>query len=339
MPDFKISMPVRDLSEQRLRFLRQIGVEAVAVPARYSTRLDGGMGGLLVPPAQKALPEPGAPAWDEAQLRRICGRVAEFDLVPAAINLRLSRDIVSGGPDRERDLADTCACLRAAGKAGIGVVTCTFTALRASEGYALRAGAGRGGAGLRDFDYERIRELPALPEVGVHSEAEMWDRLEVFLRAVIPAAEEAGVRLALHPSDPPVPVYREVAQPLPDFDAMKRLIEIVDSPANCIFYDTGVSTEWGEDAVEVLRYFGSRDRIAAVHFRNVCVDEPRYRYVETFVDEGDCDMAACMTALKEVGYDGWVDPDHSPGITGDDDDLRVGYTYAVSYIRALRDRC
>ena len=339
MAEFKISMPVRDLSEQRLRFLRQIGVEAITIPARYSTQLVEPAGDLLVPPAQSSPPAAPLVSWSEEELSRVCERVKEFDLEPMAINLPVPGSILLGAPERDADLQAVGAALRAAGKSGIGVVTYTFTFLRASEGYALRQGGGRGGAGLRDFDYDRIRDLPALPEVGVHSMANMWERLDFFLRAVVPVAEEAGVRLAVHPSDPPVPVYRGVAQPLADFQAMKRLIEVVDSPANCIFYDTGVSTEWGEDAVEVLRYFGSRDRIAAVHFRNVHVEEPRFRYIETFVDEGDCDMAACMTALKEVGYDGWVDPDHSPGIVSDGPDLRLGYTYALAYIRALRDTC
>lgn len=313
MAEFGISMPLPDLSEERLRFLRQIGVEAVTIPARYSTEPIEPSGHLLVPPAQKSPAEILPLSWSEKELCRICERVRAFDLEPMSINLRISGSIVLGSPQRDADLQATVAAIQAAGRSGIGVATYTFTALRASEGYALRERGGRGAAGLRDFDYERIRNLPALPSVGVHSEADMWDRLTQFLQTAVPAAEKAGVRLAARPNDPPVPVYREVAQPLVDFESMKRLIDVVDSPANCIFYDTGVSTEWGEDAEEVLRYFGSRQRIAAVHFRNVIVDEPRFRYLETFVDEGECDMAACMAALVDVGYDGWLDPDHSPG--------------------------
>ena len=332
-------MPLPDLSEERLRFLRQIGVEAVTIPARYSTEPVVPSGHLLVPPARTTPVEVPSLAWNAEEFSRICERVRAFDLEPMSTSLGIPGSILMGTPELDTDLQTICGAVQAAGKAGISVVTYTFTALRASEGYSLREGGGRGAAGLRDFDYERIRDLAALPTIGTHSEADMWERLTLFLQTVIPVAEKAGVRLAAHPSDPPVPVYREVAQPLADFQSMKRLIEIVDSPANCIFYDTGVSTEWGEDAEEVLRYFGSRHRIAAVHFRNVIVDKPRYRYLETFVDEGECDMAACMAALVDVGYDGWLDPDHSPGIIGDTPDLRLGYTYAIGYIRALRDSC
>ena len=70
------------------------------------------------------------------------------------------------------------------------------------------------GAHLRDFDFARIEGLPPLEDVGQHSQEQMWERLTLFLRAIVPVAERAGLRLALHPNDPPVPVYRGVAQPL-----------------------------------------------------------------------------------------------------------------------------
>ena len=117
---------------------------------------------------------------------------------------------------------------------------------------------------------------------------------------------------------------------------MKRFIEVVDSPANCVFFDTGVTTEYGDDAVEAIRYFGSRDRIGIVHFRNVRVEEPYYKYTETFVDEGECDIAACMRAFAEVGYAGGVDPDHTPGISDDTKETQMGWAYAVGQLRALR---
>jgi mannonate dehydratase len=115
------------------------------------------------------------------------------------------------------------------------------------------------------------------------------------------------------------------------------LINIVDSPSNTLFLDTGVITELGEDAVDVIGYFGGKNRIGMVHFRNVEVIQPRYNYIETFLDEGDCDMAACMDAYKEVGYCGGVDPDHTPRIIGDTIDTRIGWAYAIGYIISLRD--
>ena len=333
---FYISMPLRDLAAETLGFYRQIGVEAVTVPARYSEEPAGVPVRPLVPPPQKKGPPPPPRPWDADELARVCRRVESFGLRPASIDLPLSDAILLGLPGRAADLERVKGAIGLAGSLGLEVLTCNFTALRASEGYGLRGG-GRGGARLRDFDAARVEGLPPLPGLGRQGREEMWARLEAFLKAAVPAAEGAGVRLAMHPNDPPVADYRGVAQPLDCLGSMKRLVETVDSPANSVFFDTGVSTEWGEDALAVLRHFGGRDRIGMVHFRNVRTQEPSRRYVETFIDEGQCDMAACMDALGEVGYRGGVDPDHTPGIGGDADG-RQGWAYAVAYMRALRHR-
>jgi len=330
---FKIGKGLGNLAEETLRFFRQIGVEEVAVPARFNVNVNLRP---LVPAAQLKAPGPLPPMWDEEELERIVGHVRAFDLEPTIMDLPLSGAVLLNRDGRDEDLRDIEARVQLAARVGIRVLTYNFTALRASEGYAAQEGAGRGGADLRDFDYARIESLPPIDEVGEHGIDEMWGRLEYFLKAIVPVAESAGVRLALHPNDPPVSVYRGVAQPLWNLAAMKRLIEVVDSPANSIFFDTGVTTEYGEDAVEAIRYFGGRDRIGTVHFRNVHVEEPYHKYTETFVDEGDCDIIACMRAFAAVGYKGSIDPDHTPGITGAAADSQAGWAYAVGQLRALR---
>src|SRR5690606_9492180 len=127
-----------------------------------------------------------------------------------------------------------------------------------------------------------VKALPNTDET--HTEDEMWSYIEYFLKAVVPAAEEAGVRLALHPNDPPVNDSRGNGQIVNDFEGWKRLIEIVDSPSNGVTFDCGVTRETGADPVEVCRYFGSRDRINHVHFRNVVVRKPKEDYSEVFID-------------------------------------------------------
>jgi mannonate dehydratase len=330
---FKISKSLGNLAEETLRFYRQIGVEEVAVPGRFNTRINLRP---LVPPTQRQAPGPQPDPWEAEELHRIADHVRSFDLEPTTLNLPLSGNILMGRPGRDADLEKIGEAIRIAGAAGFRVLTYNFTALRASEGYATCHGAGRGGAHLRDFDHQRIRDLPPLPDVGVHTREEMWDRLEHFLKAIVPIAAAAGVRLAVHPNDPPVPEYRSVAQPLCDLESLKRLIEIVDNPANSLFFDTGVATEWGEDAVAAIRYFGGRDRIATVHFRNVRIDEPFYKYTETFIDQGECDMRACMRAFADVGYSGGIDPDHTPGITADSQESRIGWAFAIGHMIALR---
>lgn len=330
---FKISKGLGNLAVETLSFYRQIGVEEVAVPARFNTNVNLRP---LVPPTQRRAAGPMPPQWDEDELRRICDHVRGFELEPMAIALPISGRILMGQVGRDEDLEDVVARIQMAGRVGFAVLTWNFTALRASEGYAAQEGAGRGGAHLRGFDNARIRDFSPLDDVGRHTMDAMWERLEYCLQRIVPAAAAAGVRLAMHANDPPVPEYRGVAQPLWNLEAMKRLIEVVDSPANSLFFDTGVTTEYGDDAVAAIRYFGARDRIGIVHFRNVRVAEPHYKYTETFLDEGECDIVACMRAFAEVGYAGGIDPDHTPGITSDSEGTPMGWAYAVGQLRALR---
>ncbi len=338
MSKIKIGKGLGDVSETTLLFFKQIGVEDVHMPTRWNEKPGARPTTRpLVPPTQKGPVGAQGKVWDENELLRIKERISAFGLQATVAGLGVSGNIVMGKPGRDADLDVVRTNIEMAGRVGIRVLTYNFTALRASEGYGARYGQGRGGADLRDFDYDRIVNLPALDSVGRHSMDEMWERVAYFLAAVIPTAEAAGVRLAAHPNDPPVPVYRGVAQPMGDVDGMKRLIEVVDSPSNSVFFDTGVMTEKGADAAEMIRYFGSRDRIGTVHFRNVRVETPRFQYVETFHDEGECDMFACMQAFHEVGYDGQVDPDHTPGIAGDTEDTRIGWAFAIGQLVALRN--
>lgn len=338
MSKIKIGKGLGDVSETTLRFFKQIGVEDVHMPTRWNEKPGTRPTTRpLVPPTQSGPVGAQGTVWDEDELLRIKARIHDFGLQATVAGLGISGNIVMGKPGRDADLDVVRANIELAGRVGIRVLTYNFTALRASEGYGARYGEGRGGADLRDFDYDRIKDLPPLDSVGCHAMDDMWDRVAYFLEAVVPTAEAARVRLAVHPNDPPVPVYRGVAQPMGDVAGMKRLIEVVDSPSNSVFFDTGVMTEKGADAAEMIRYFGSRDRIATVHFRNVRVETPRFQYVETFHDEGACDMFACMQAFHEVGYNGQIDPDHTPGIAGDTEDTRIGWAFAIGQLVALRN--
>jgi mannonate dehydratase len=150
----------------------------------------------------------------------------------------------------------------------------------------------------------------------------------------VPVAEESHVRLALHPNDPPVPNYRGIAQPVDTVEHWKRLVNFMPSPSNGITLDTGVTAELGANVPEVIRYFGQRDCINHVHFRNVRTTTPKYNYEETFIDEGQTDMLAAMRAFQEVGYSHMIVPDHSPVISGDANQFGA-WGYALGYMRAL----
>jgi mannonate dehydratase len=156
----------------------------------------------------------------------------------------------------------------------------------------------------------------------------------------VPVAEEAGVRLAMHPDDPPIPEVRGVPRIMGTPDAFDRLIAIVDSPANGITLCQGNFTLMTDDLPGLIRHFaGQHQKVFFVHFRDVFGD--RYHFIETFHDEGPTDMYACMRAYAEAGFNGPLRPDHVPALEGETND-RFGYTnlgrlFAIGYISGLRE--
>jgi mannonate dehydratase len=249
-----------------------------------------------------------------------------------------------GRPGRDAEIQKVQQSIRAAGAAGVPVVEYNFYAHRLVEGY--YAESGRAGAGLTAFDYDRVKDLPPLPDEGAHTLEEMWKNITYFLKAVVPVAEQSGVRLALHPNDPPAPLSRGSEQIMGNLRGWKHLIEIVPSKSNGITFDCGVTRELGEDPVEVCRYFGSRDRINHVHFRNVRVQKAREQYTEVFLDEGQVDMFAVMRELVRQKYSRLIYPEHPRGLDADREiaghkpfypggGSYIGYAYNVGYTRAM----
>jgi mannonate dehydratase len=257
-------------------------------------------------------------------------------MTPAGTANASFTDAIYGKPGRDEEIEKVRRSIRAAGKAGLPVVEYNFYAHRITEGYVEQPG--RGGAGMSAFDYDRVKDLPPLPSEGAHSLDEMWANLTYFVKAVIPVAEESNVRMALHPNDPPPPISRGSGQPMGSLAGWKRLIDIVPSKANGITFDCGVTKELGEDPVEVCRYFGSRDRINHVHFRNVRTRVPREKYVEVFPDEGEVDMLAVMKELVRQKYPRLVYPEH-PRLLDVDRGAKngsyTGWVYNVAYARAI----
>jgi mannonate dehydratase len=226
---------------------------------------------------------------------------------------------IYGRPGRDEEIEKVKQSIEAAGKVGVPVVEYNFYAHRAIEGYFGEIG--RGGAGLTGMNYDRMKDLPPLPDEGTHNLDEIWANITYFLKAVIPTAEKANVRLALHPNDPPVPLSRGSQQIMGSVEGWKKLITIVDSPSNGITFDCGVTKEMGHDPVEVCRYFGTRDRINHVHYRNPTIFKPYVDYVEGFIDEGDNNMLAVMQELVRVKYTREVYPEHERALVACRGDL------------------
>ena len=322
----KLTMPVGGLSEQGLNFVALMGVEWITT---------SGPGGPTYNDEGRVIKMAGdtsEPPWKEEDIRRIKDRVEAAGLKVGNLMLHDFRDAVLGRPGADKAIENVCESIRVAGKVGIPVLEYNWYALRAMGGYYKKPG--RGGSQLAAHDYDRSRDLPVLPDIGEHTAEQLWTRYERFLKAVIPVAERAGVRMAVHPNDPPPPKYRGIEQILGSVDGLRHLCDIVRSPANGITFDTGVTREMGSDPIENIKWFGQRDQINHVHFRNVLLEVPRQKYTETFIDAGDNDMMACLRALHATGYPRLLHPDHVPESAGDPGQ-RAGWAYAVGQIKAM----
>lgn len=162
---------------------------------------------------------------------------------------------------------------------------------------------------------------------------QIWERLTAFLTEVVPVAEEAGVRLAAHPDDPPVTSLRGHARLVHQPHLYQRLLDIVPSHANALEFCQGTIAEMSQGSVyEAIEQYSRQGNIAYVHFRNVRGKVPSYQ--EVFVDEGDVDMARAIDLYYGNGFDGVLIPDHTPQMACDAP-WHAGMAYALGYMRAL----
>jgi mannonate dehydratase len=246
--------------------------------------------------------------WSVSQIQPLIDKLKANGVTLGNLMIGGFPKTIYGQPGRDEEIEKVRQSIEAAGKVGLPVVEYNFYAHRAMEGYYEETG--RGSAGLTGADYDRMKDLPPLPEEGARTLEEMWANITYFLKAVIPVADKSNVRLALHPNDPPFPMSRGSQQIMATLAGWKHLVEIVDSPANGITFDCGVTKEMGEDPVEVCRHFGGRDRINHMHYRNPHIMKPYVNYDEGFIDEGDVNMFAVMRELIRVKYTREIYPEH-----------------------------
>ncbi len=154
--------------------------------------------------------------WDEAEIRARIDRFKAGGLTLYNMMISGFDDVIWGRPGADAQIEQVIASIRAAGRAGLPVIEYNFYANRLMEGY--KEEIGRAGAGYTAYDYELSKSLPPKDGVGTHTRAEQLKRAERFLKAVVPEAEKANVRLALHPNDPPVPLSRGSEQLMATFE-------------------------------------------------------------------------------------------------------------------------
>lgn len=188
----------------------------------------------------------------------------------------------------------------------------------------------RGGALVTGFDLKDYK-----PSAKVITAKELWENYEYFIKAVIPYAEKYGIKLALHPDDPPLEKLGDVERIMINYENIKKAINIVDSPNLGVTMCQATYLMMGEDLYKVIPELA--DKIFFVHFRNAVGN--KYKFNETFHDNGLIDMADIMRLYKKCGVDVPVRVDHVPLMAGEKQEL-VGYTalgrlYAIGYLKGI----
>jgi len=272
--------------------------------------------------------------WELVDLVKLRLTVEQFGLRLTALEnvpTFFYDQIMLGGPKRDQQIENMIYTVRNIARAGIPIFGYNWMP---SHVWRTPSALIRGGAVATAFD-ETIAETLPLTHGRVYSEDEMWANLEYWIKIITPIAEEEGIRLGIHPCDPPVARLGGVPQLLRNFAAYKRLVEMYPSDSNAIEFCQGTMAEMQDDVdvYDKIRYFGSRHKIMYVHFRNVDGTVPRFR--EEFVNSGYVDMFKAMQLYYDVGFDGFFIDDHVPQTFQDTPWGHRGRAFANGYIQAL----
>jgi mannonate dehydratase len=313
-PQIRIAIGVPgNVSDEQLTLVQQMGCSGVVV-------------------ASPAIPyERG---WGYDDLARLRDRIASFDLRWEAIqHTPLDRfdQIRLGLPGRDAEIENYQNTIRNMGRAGIPVLAYNW---RPNRLYRTGKVPGRGGAKVTAFDAAQAKDLP-LSHGRSYSAEEMWATYEYFVQRVIPVAEEADVKLALHPDDPPAVAIGGIARIMSSFEGFKRAAEIVDSPNWGLLFCIGCWAEMGgtENVLKGIRHFAPQGKILYVHFRDVQGTAERFQ--ECFPGEGILDVTGVMKALKEEGFTGPIIDDHAPQLVGDEGWNVRSRAYQTGYLQGL----
>ena len=305
----------REFDDAHLRFYRAIGVDMICLDIRAMHRVD---------PSMDLRDGRDSTGFLEAAKAKVESHgMALYSLFMAGWD-----EITLGMDDRDEKIEAWCQMLRCIGAAGIPALGYNFKPM---GNFRTTSAIGRGGAKYSTFNYHEFslnRPEPHEPPV---TEDEMWEHMDYFLKRVIPVAEECGVRMALHPDDPPIPEpLAGVAQIVSSLDQYRQIFDLAPGKSNGMLFCQGCVTEMGVDVYEAIREMATKEKIVFVHFRNVRGALPVFQ--EVFLDEGDIDMRRAMEVYRDAGFNGPFMMDHTPGLPQTE---WAGQAFAVGYIRGL----
>lgn len=243
--------------------------------------------------------------------------------------------MLAESPERDRDIEDFQTFVKNCAAAGIPSVKYNMSILGV-----LRTGrtAGRGDCTYSQWKLAAAHPNPPLTRAGTVTADRFWERITYFLDRVVPVAAEYKVRIACHPHDPGVAPegYQGVVRVLGTVDGLKRFVSIRENPYHGLNFCQGTVSEMlqdpGTEIFDVIRYFGTRQKIFNVHFRNI--RGHRDDFVEVYPDEGDINFVKAIQVYKEVGYPYMLMPDHVPQAPADPSGLQ-SFAFCYGYIRAL----
>jgi mannonate dehydratase len=237
-------------------------------------------------------------------------------------------------PERDKDIEDIQKTIENCAQVGVPAVKYNMSLLGVLR---TEAATGRGGIKLSTWKLSEAKPDPEKTRAGDVTADIFWERITYFLERVIPVANENKIRMACHPHDPGVPPegYQGVDRVLGTVDGLKKFISIQESPYHGLNFCQGTVSEMlhapGDEIFDVIRYFGSRNKIFNVHFRNI--RGRRDDFVETFPDNGDVNMIQAAMTYREVGYPYMLMPDHVPRHEGDPT-RKQAFAFAYGYIAA-----
>jgi mannonate dehydratase len=287
-------------------------------------------------------PEGNPHDWTLDTLKRHRDRLEGLGLVLDMVQLPLeskpiehqnSPDILSKGPNRDRQIDSICKLIENVAAAGIPSVKYNLNIIGIPRS---PDEPGRGGSRNASFRWDKMDQAAAPGLVGVLSEDENWERIDYFLERVVPVAETNKVRLACHPHDPYAPPgYRGITRVLGTVEGLKKFVQMRESPWHGLNFCIGSVGEMMEnpraEINDAIRWFGERGKLFNIHYRNI--KGGKLSFMETFPDEGDMDMWGTLNVLADVGYKYMVMPDHVPHLSGTANDA-AAFAYCFGYIRA-----
>lgn len=276
---------------------------------------------------------PVGEAWPEENVQKLVDDVEAAGLHIGVIeSIPVHEDIKMGKPNRDELIENYKQSIRAVGKAGIEYVCYNFMPVfdwtRSDLNYPLHDGSTslaflksdvekadpvEGDFTLPGWDASYTKEeMAEIVETYRNDvdEEKLWENLEYFIKEIIPVAEEAGVKMAIHPDDPPYGIFG-LPRIITGKDSVERFLNIVDSPANGITMCVGsYASDPANDVLDIMEYALKRDRINFMHTRNVKAGDWGFQEVAHLSDAGDIDMNAVIKLLVDYDWDGYNRPDH-----------------------------